>query len=73
MPQAASRSDDAPGSCALTALERDILGLHRQDDVPGWEIPSRYFGYARTGDASGLAAVFEHNRLDRCRSRRCPV
>jgi hypothetical protein len=57
-------SDDAPGSCALTALERDILGLHRQDDVPGWEIPARYFGYARTGDASGLEAVLEHNRLD---------
>jgi hypothetical protein len=56
--------DESPGSCSLTAIERDILGLHRQDDVPGWEIPSRYFGYARTGDASGLAAVFEHNRLD---------
>jgi uncharacterized protein len=57
-------SEDAPGSCALTALERDILGLHRVDDVPGWEIPARYFGYARTGDASGLEAVLEHNRLD---------
>lgn len=56
--------DEAPGSCALTALERDILGLHRQDDVPGWEIPARYFGYARTGDARGLQAVLEHNRLD---------
>jgi uncharacterized protein len=56
--------DESPGSCSLTAIERDILGLHRQDDVPGWEIPSRYFGYARTGDAGGLAAVFEHNRLD---------
>jgi tetratricopeptide (TPR) repeat protein len=56
--------DESPGSCALTAIERDILGLHRQDDVPGWEIPGRYFGYARTGDARGLEAVFEHNRLD---------
>ena len=54
----------SPGSCALTAIERDILGLHRQDDVPGWEIPARYFGYTRTGDARGLAAVLEHNRLD---------
>jgi uncharacterized protein len=63
-PRAVSLLDAAPGSCALTAIERDILGLYRQDDVPGWEIPSRYFGYARTGDARGLAAVFEHNRLD---------
>jgi uncharacterized protein len=56
--------DESSGSCSLAAIERDILGLHRQDDVPGWEIPSRYFGYARTGDARGLEAVFEHNRLD---------
>ncbi len=56
--------DETPGSCSLAAIERDILGLHRQDDVPGWEIPSRYFGYARSGDASGLSAVLEHNRLD---------
>jgi uncharacterized protein len=64
-PQAPGQySDDAPGSCALTAIERDILGLHRHDDVPGWEIPARYFGYARTGDARGLEAVLEHNRLD---------
>ena len=62
--QAASLIDESPNSCALTAIERDILGLHRQDDVPGWEIPARYFGYTRTGNASGLAAVLEHNRLD---------
>ena len=62
--QVASRLDSTQGSCALTAIERDVLGLHRQDDVPGWEIPSRYFVYARTGDASGLAGVLEHNRLD---------
>ena len=60
----ATAPDESPGSCSLTAIERDILGLHRQDDVPGWEIPSRYFGYARSGDASGLSAVLEHNRLD---------
>ena len=55
---------DLRASCALTALEQDILGLRRDDDVPGWEIPSRYFSYTRTGDARGLVAVLEHNRLD---------
>lgn len=58
----------APGdwraSCSLTALEEDILGLRRDDDVPGWEIPTRYFTYTRTGDPRGLTAVLEHNRLD---------
>jgi uncharacterized protein YprB with RNaseH-like and TPR domain len=55
---------DLRASCALTALEQDILGLRREDDVPGWEIPARYFTYTRTGDARGLTAVLEHNRLD---------
>ncbi len=36
----------------------------REDDVPGYEIPSRYFQFVRTGDARPLSAVFEHNRQD---------
>jgi hypothetical protein len=32
--------------------------------VPGFEIPSRYFQFLRTGDSRPLAPVFEHNRLD---------
>ncbi len=51
-------------SCALTALERDILGLARQDDVPGWMVPYRYFRYQQEGDARPLVGVFEHNALD---------
>ena len=60
-------SGNRPGenaSCALGALEEAILGVQRFDDVPGFEIPSRYFNYLRTGDLAPLAAVFEHNRLD---------
>jgi uncharacterized protein YprB with RNaseH-like and TPR domain len=51
-------------SCALTALERDILGLERQDDVPGWMIPYRYFRYQQDGDARPLVGIFHHNALD---------
>ncbi|MCB0217435.1 MAG: ribonuclease H-like domain-containing protein [Caldilineae bacterium] len=51
-------------SCALTALERDVLGLARQDDVPGWLIPYRYFRYQQDGDARPLVGIFEHNALD---------
>ncbi|MCX6538933.1 MAG: ribonuclease H-like domain-containing protein [Acidobacteria bacterium] len=51
-------------SCALGALEEAVLGVHRVDDVPGSEIPSRYFHYLRTGDLQPLEPVFEHNRLD---------
>ncbi len=51
-------------SCALGALEEAILGVERVGDVPGFEIPSRYFHYLRTGDLAPLEPVFEHNRLD---------
>ena len=51
-------------SCSLGALEEAILGLQRFDDVPGFEIPGRYFNYLRTGNLEPLQAVFEHNRLD---------
>jgi uncharacterized protein YprB with RNaseH-like and TPR domain len=50
--------------CSLIALEQQLLGTSRQGDVPGFEIPSRYFHFVRTGDARQLSAVFNHNRLD---------
>lgn len=54
--------DDA--SCSLSVLEKHIAGLHRVGDVPGYEIPSRFFKFVRSGDARPLEAVLEHNRLD---------
>ncbi len=51
-------------SCALGALEQAVLGFRRAGDVPGTDIPTRYFHYARTGDVRPLASVLEHNRLD---------
>ena len=50
--------------CSLIALEQQQLGVRRRRDVPGFEIPSRYFQFVRSGDARPLGAVFEHNRLD---------
>ena len=54
---------DAP-SCRLSSVEQAVLGHEREGDVPGFEIPSRYFHYVRTGDARPLEGVLEHNRLD---------
>ncbi len=51
-------------SCKLSVLERHLAGYHRVGDVPGFEIPSRYFRFVRLGDAHGLEAVLEHNRID---------
>jgi len=50
--------------CSLQDLERSILGVVRQGDVPGARIPALYFDYLRSGDASPLVQVVEHNRLD---------
>jgi len=52
------------GGCRLTTLEQSLCGHRREGDVPGFEIPARYFHYVRTGDARRLEAVLEHNRLD---------
>jgi uncharacterized protein YprB with RNaseH-like and TPR domain len=51
-------------SCALGALEEAVLGFRRVNDVPGADIPARFFHYVRSGDVRPLAPVFEHNRLD---------
>jgi tetratricopeptide (TPR) repeat protein len=36
----------------------------RVGDVPGFEIPSRFFRFLRSGDPRPLEPVLEHNRLD---------
>ena len=56
--------DPDDGSCSLSVLEKQVAGLHRIGDVPGFQIPSRYFRFIRDGDARPLEAVLEHNRLD---------
>jgi uncharacterized protein YprB with RNaseH-like and TPR domain len=54
-----------PGAtCRLGAMEQSVLGHVREYDVPGCDIPSRYFQYVRSGDARPLVGVLEHNRLD---------
>ena len=63
-PLATGTPDPDDSSCSLGVLEKQIAGLHRVGDVPGYEIPSRFFRFVRTGDARPLEAVMEHNRLD---------
>jgi uncharacterized protein YprB with RNaseH-like and TPR domain len=51
-------------SCRLENLEQHLLGVTREGDVDGAEIPAIYFDYLRTGDARDLQPVFYHNALD---------
>jgi len=48
----------------LSTLESHILGVKREGDVPGFEIPQRYFDWLRHRDGMFLKDVFEHNRMD---------
>jgi len=57
-------ADDGEGGCGLGTLERVLCDVRRVGDVPGMEIPARYFQFLRTGDANPLEPVLEHNRLD---------
>lgn len=50
--------------CRLATLESAVLGLAREDDVPGAFIPLLYFDYLRSRRATPLRRVFAHNRAD---------
>jgi hypothetical protein len=55
----------ALASCALTSLEREVLGVRRQQaDVPSGLIPYLYRDYLRTGDARDMKRVLYHNKID---------
>jgi len=51
-------------SCRLSSLEENILGRKRHDDIPGALIPSVYFEYLDTGDATEIKRVIRHNEQD---------
>ncbi len=51
-------------NCRLTHLEREVLGVEREGDVPGALIPYIYFEYVRTQRAMRLVPVFHHNVMD---------
>jgi len=50
--------------CRLVALERDVLGFERVDDVASGDVSACYLHFLRTGDARALLGVVEHNAWD---------
>ncbi len=51
--------------CRLQTLEQYVLGHQpREDDIPGRDIPDTYHRFVRTGDATEMLSVLEHNLLD---------
>ncbi|MCX7815970.1 MAG: ribonuclease H-like domain-containing protein [Syntrophales bacterium] len=49
---------------SLLAVEETILGYERENDVPGYEIPKRYFLWLNSKNGLYLKDVFLHNKQD---------
>jgi len=58
------RTRRSAGACKLTALERDILGFERIDDVASGDVAACYLHFLHSGDARALLGVIEHNAWD---------
>jgi len=50
--------------CRLATIERQVLGVVREDDLPGSEAPRAWLDYLRGGSARNLRRVGEHNAQD---------
>jgi uncharacterized protein YprB with RNaseH-like and TPR domain len=51
-------------NCRLATTERQLLGVVREDDLPGAEAPAAWLSYLRGGAATNLRRVAEHNAQD---------
>lgn len=51
-------------NCRLATIERELLQVMREDDLPGSQAPAAWLGYLRGGSARNLRRVAEHNHQD---------
>ncbi|RKY77703.1 hypothetical protein DRQ07_08420 [candidate division KSB1 bacterium] len=52
------------GSCSLINIEKNILQFNREDDIPGYMIPSVYFDFVHNGITGGIEKIVTHNVYD---------
>lgn len=51
-------------NCRLATIERRVLGIVREDDLPGSEAPGAWLNYLRGGSSHLLKRVLAHNHQD---------
>ena len=51
-------------NCRLATIEHRVLGVVREDDLPGSEAPAAWLRFLRGGSAHDLRRVAEHNHQD---------
>lgn len=55
---------DRLDSVKLSVVEREILMILREHDVPGYLAPMIYFSYVQTQDPDQISGVLTHNEID---------
>ena len=51
-------------NCKLATAERQLLGVVREDDLPGAQAPAAWLRFLRAGDPTDLYRVLKHNAQD---------
>lgn len=51
-------------NCRLATIEREVLRILREDDLPGSEAPAAWLSFLRGGSAHTLRRVLTHNHQD---------
>ena len=51
-------------NCRLQTIERELLGIRRQDDLPGAEAPAAWLSFLRGQSSANLRRVLAHNDQD---------
>jgi uncharacterized protein YprB with RNaseH-like and TPR domain len=51
-------------NCRLQTVERRLLGIVREDDLPGRDAPAAWLAFLRGHGSTNLGRVLEHNRQD---------
>ena len=50
--------------CSQATIEKTILGIDREDDIPGIMAPDIWFAFLKRGETEPLIKICEHNRMD---------
>ena len=51
-------------NCRLATIERELLKIVREDDLPGSEAPAAWLSFLRGGSSRNLCRVAAHNHQD---------
>ena len=48
----------------LSIVEKEVLGIERKDDIPGFLAPMIYFDFVESKHPEGMLGILKHNEID---------